>query len=410
MCSEWRSNMWLALELLIISVVLWYIADFMYCQLSVVNEPLGFEIDHCYQIEFSVLNEKSEDFMPDRTSNEARAEDLQTLLQRIDARPEIEAVGAGINAILYNGSNNGSILSYDSISTDSYVVQRSVTPDFARVFKIQGKNGESPEEIARALRENPRGFFAGGNIFPSSQIKDISQLIGKQFKHNGNGSSELTLIGELVPVRYSDYVPRSMSQSILMPLMVPYMMPYVNEIAVRVKDNMDKDFASALMKDAQGALRVGNFFVSGVRSFDDRKAAYNRAHDRELRNYVVGAVFLSFNVFLGLLGTFWFRTQQREREIAIRRVNGAATADIFRRTMSEGFLLLTLVTPFAVVLDYLLALNELNSYYEGFFSPARFAVSVIAVYVVISLMIVLGILFPALRAVKLKPAIVLADN
>ena len=39
--NEWRGNLWLALELLVVSVVLWYIIDTLYCSLATYNEPRG---------------------------------------------------------------------------------------------------------------------------------------------------------------------------------------------------------------------------------------------------------------------------------------------------------------------------------------------------------------------------------
>ena len=36
--NEWRSNLWLVTELLLVSVVLWYIVDYMYVQTSIYNE------------------------------------------------------------------------------------------------------------------------------------------------------------------------------------------------------------------------------------------------------------------------------------------------------------------------------------------------------------------------------------
>ena len=39
--NEWRSNLWLVTELLLVSVVLWYIVDYMYVQTSIYNEPTG---------------------------------------------------------------------------------------------------------------------------------------------------------------------------------------------------------------------------------------------------------------------------------------------------------------------------------------------------------------------------------
>jgi putative ABC transport system permease protein len=45
-----------------------------------------------------------------------------------------------------------------------------------------------------------------------------------------------------------------------------------------------------------------------------------------------------------------------------------------------------------------------------FFEPARFAVTVVITYLLMALMIVLGILFPARKAMKTEPAIALKDE
>lgn len=39
--NEWRSNLWLALELLLVSVVMWYIIDLLYCRMATYLEPRG---------------------------------------------------------------------------------------------------------------------------------------------------------------------------------------------------------------------------------------------------------------------------------------------------------------------------------------------------------------------------------
>ena len=42
--NEWRSNTWLALELLVVSVVMWYIVDYIYTQVATAMEPKGFDL------------------------------------------------------------------------------------------------------------------------------------------------------------------------------------------------------------------------------------------------------------------------------------------------------------------------------------------------------------------------------
>ena len=409
-CNEWRNNLWLGLELLIVSTVLWYVADAIYCELSIYHDPLGFEYDHTYEIVYSFLDSKSPDYVEYATPEE-ESNDFSTLLERIKARPEMEAVGAGINAIMYNGSNNGSYLQIDSLSTGGrYIIQRLVTPDFVRVFRYHGANGETPDDIARILEENPDAFFASEDILKAAGVKDLNPYVGRYFESKSNGLGQIVLKGVLQTVRYSDFTPSWGSPSVLQPLTSDFL-PYANEIVVRVKDNMDKDIKDNIMKDAATSLKVGNYYVTDVKSLDERRETFNRYMNKRLAYYIVGAIFLSINVFLGLLGTFWLRTQQREHEIAIRRVNGATGADIFRRTITEGIIILTIVTPLALLIDYAIAANELNSYYNpGYFVAGRFFMLAGAVYLLMVLIIILGAFLPARKAVKVQPATALAEN
>ena len=52
--NEWRSNLWLVMELLVVSVVMWYIIDLLYCRLATYMEPRGFDTEHCYLIDMGV--------------------------------------------------------------------------------------------------------------------------------------------------------------------------------------------------------------------------------------------------------------------------------------------------------------------------------------------------------------------
>ena len=121
-------------------------------------------------------------------------------------------------------------------------------------------------------------------------------------------------------------------------------------------------------------------------------------------------IFLLINIFLGLLGTFWFRTQQRVQEVALRKVNGATSRSVFGRLITEGLILLAIATPIAFGLDCLLAHFELNSPYYDYLEWDRMIVCVLIVAALMALMIVAGICFPARKAMKIEPAIALKDE
>ena len=78
--NEWRSNIWLAVELLLVSVVMWWIPDALYVRLAVYLEPRGFTPEHCYKIEMGELTPKSPDYT--KRSREERYADILELAER----------------------------------------------------------------------------------------------------------------------------------------------------------------------------------------------------------------------------------------------------------------------------------------------------------------------------------------
>ena len=117
------------------------------------------------------------------------------------------------------------------------------------------------------------------------------------------------------------------------------------------------------------------------------------------------------NIFLGLLGTFWFRTQQRRSEIALHKAHGATDRAIFSRLLSEGLLLLAVVTPIALVIDWNLAHMELNSWRNNTtLEWDRLLLCAAISFVLIALMIAIGIGIPARKAMKVQPAEALHDD
>lgn len=400
--NEWRSNLWLMIELLVVSVVMWYIADYMYFNIEIYRMPRGFNIEHTYKIGFDRLTDKSPDFIADQTDQE-KIDEVNEFMERLRRRPEVKAVSLSLNAHPYNGSNSGAQFSYDTLTTSGYVVMRMATPEFPIVFQYHGTQGETPEKLAQLLKEKPDEMIVSDNVFKRYGIT-MTSLVGQETYWGGDSTNMIRISAAIEPVRYADFYQWA-GQSILMTLN-PGSYTWASELCVRVHEDQDVDFAERLLADSEKQFRVGNLYITKVTPFSKIRESFQRSDTNQLRNYVTGMLFLMINIFLGLLGTFWFRTQQRVSEIAIRRVNGATRRSIFRRLIGEGMLLLTIVTPIAAVIDINLALLEISTSLEW----PRMIISILTVYVIMALMIVAGIYFPARKAMKIDPATALHDE
>ena len=400
--NEWRSNTWLALELLIVSVLMWYIIDNLYVTTTKQLQPKGFDIEHCYLIQMGILSDKSPDYKP-YTNNKQNREEVKEIMERLRRRPEIEAVSLSQNAYPYNGSN-GSIqveLANDTLRQSGYTYRRLATPDFVRVFRYQGANGETPEQLAKMLERDE--ILVSDNLF-NKYGKKMTDYVGQRFHLQGDTTYSYRLGASIVPIRYDDFQEQWNSYSMVW-LLPEYMINSYRELCVRVKADQDVDFIERLKADSESQFRIGNVYISNIRSFEDIRRNFQQYQSNELRNLYTGMAFLLVNIFLGLLGTFWVRTQQRKSEIALHKAHGATNQMVFTRLLSEGWLLLLIVTPIVLLIDFNLAHAELNSWRNGttlewdrllFCGGISFAL--------IALMIAIGIGIPARKAMKIDPA------
>ena len=106
-----------------------------------------------------------------------------------------------------------------------------------------------------------------------------------------------------------------------------------------------------------------------------------------------------FNLFLGVLGTFWLRSQARTGEIAIRKVNGATDMLILRRILGESMILATTAAAIGLTAGFLFVKYMFgDDYYTSTIVP-----SIAITYAVVTLMTLLGTLFPTLKAMRVNP-------
>ena len=400
--NEWRGNIWLAIELVLVSVVMWWISDNLYVRMATYLEPRGFNTEHCYLIEMGELTPKSPDYT--KRNNEERTADILELAERLRHRPEIKAVSLSANSYPYNGSN-GTIsvqLSGDTLEANDWVIRRQVTPDFVRVFQYQGANGETPEQLAEMIERGE--ILVSDNLFSSlyKHALPMTNYVGKSFHLNGDTTSSVRLGASLKVVRYGDFEEARHARSMV------YKLDWFDkdqELCVRVRPEHDVDFINKIKADSESQYRVGNIFISEIRSFVDIRRNVQQGYYNAMRNNFTIMAFLLVNIFLGLLGTFWFRTQQRKGEIALHKAHGATNGMVFTRLLSEGWLLLLIVTPIALLIDFNLAHAELNAWRNGTtLEWDRLLLCGGISFALIALMIAIGIGIPARKAMKIDPA------
>ncbi len=410
--AEWKANVWLAVELLIVSVVIWVIVDQLYVQTSRVGEDPGFDISDTFLVSVETINNNSPEYDASFASDSARAENRLEMVERLRRRPEVECVGLSVNSYPYDGSNSGTSVRYitekgDTISKRGSGVLRVVSPDFIRVFRYRGANGETPDELAELLERFPDAIMLSSNIFGDEV--DINSIVGREVEQYNGEYKPVKVSAILQPVKYTEYDNFVWATSVVEPLDPAG--GWYNEITVRVKEGMSKDFIENLLADSEKQFRVGNQYIANVQSFDRIAHSYTLGRRQATHGKFIIMTFLLVNIFLGLLGTFWFRTRQRTPEIALMKVTGATAASVFKTQVGEGLVLLLLVTPLAAVVDINMAVLEMNAYGNyGYLEWPRLAACVGIVFVIMAVMIVCGVAIPAWKGMRIEPATALHDE
>ena len=61
--NQRKSNSWLLGELLLVTVCLWYIVDYLLVVLYTFSAPVGFDLNHTYKFEFNAREEGAEGYL-----------------------------------------------------------------------------------------------------------------------------------------------------------------------------------------------------------------------------------------------------------------------------------------------------------------------------------------------------------
>lgn len=403
--NERRSNGWLWAELLIVFVVLWYVVDWTYSVAHTYYAPVGFDITDTYYLELGLKNEKSDTYIPQDQKATTIGQDILEFTNRLRRLPEVEAVSFSVNARPYIGSNSGMRARIDTVQFNP--LRRPVTPEFFQVFRYESADGRGYQPLMQALKN---GMVVIGENLWEEDYKGERTLLAKEIV-NADDSTNLHKVGAVsTKVRYNDfwsnyddkYIALLLSEAELVGINMDIIL-YSSEVCLRVKPGTSVDFAESLMKLSDNQLRVGNLFVLKVHDYETIRNDFQQSSVNEvkIRFWMMG--FLLVNILLGIIGTFWFRTQHRRAELGLRIAVGSTRRQLWGRLNSEGLLLLTMAAlPAAAICFNIGYLDMTGGYMEwGIF---RFLVCLIVTFLLMSFMILLGIWFPARQAIRIQPA------
>lgn len=407
MLTEWRSNLWLVIELLIVLVVMQFLFGILFQIYKLHSTPKGYDVTDTYMGYTELIDEDSPEYTP-YTGNSSKFSDFEMLLAELRNNPYVESAGiAGSNSTPYSLGFYGTSLCMEDEDTTYRISinRRELSPEQIRIMRMEGANGETPDQLAQILERGEILLGAADRKYMWNPDEiDPNEIVGKNVFFD-YGDTVFYHVGAVASsIRRRDYEP--------VPAAVMYqgLTPgkYYENVMIRVKPGQSRKFEESI--EASG-LQFGNVLLYKVVSLETMREKANLEANRMIRNTTTSAIFLLLVIFLGFLGTFWFRTQQRAGEIAIRKVSGATDSDIFRRFIGEGLVLLVIAAVLSVPVTAYLLRSELHSQLlEIVVSRSTYIIGAVGATVVMALLIIAGIWAPARKAIKVDPAYALSDQ
>lgn len=403
--SRWRNNGWVLGELFLVFIVMWYLCDSLGCLKYIFNQPLGYDIEHVYRLDVSMGGESADPAM----SNAAKHVALANRLSKMEG---IEAVGMCYWSLPMSGNN-----SYNSLNvTDSIGISMRYircTEGYMKVFRFR----EDPQRPFAQLSVDENSLMLSRGAYEAYSKKYPSFSLDTSLGNGGEEGFPMRVKGVIDGFREyrygadTDWYFKRIDDNLMLDDKHSSWEP---NITFRVKSQADgPDYRQYFLDEIAPKLDIDNLFVVDAVPYILQQEEFEvlRGDTDRVNTHTVIVIFLLVNVFLGLVGTFWLRTRRRRGEIALRLSMGSSRAQIGRLLIGEGLLLLTLVAVPAAVVCYNVAISEptlgnsaLISLWPVEWSFLRFMLGTLAAWLLIAIMVVTGIWFPARQAMQIQPA------
>lgn len=427
--NQRRANGWLFAELLIVFVLLWYCLDMLYGFAYAEHQPKGYDLEHVYKVRLSTNPKQLVLCSSEDSLQRFWFKPMEEAFRRIKQHPDVESACIWLGSDAYTRNTVFQGYTVDSVNVKDANI-RYVSPEYFKVMRIPLEEGTGMFSADADAFESTSGSslsFASAGWNPAvtplpavitleladSLFHADSGVLGKEFFDYYTGSSLRYRVAAVCSHQKTDDYARYES-FILTPL--PdwfYRMQAVPFVSIRVRPEADTgDFATRFFRDMTSQLQVSPFYLFEVRSYDEQKAERDAAEGITpyIRSARLIAVFFSFNVFIGLMGTFWFRTRHRRSEIALRMAMGSSRVNICGQLLGEGLLLLVLATVPALVICGNLVVAEATMTEQADATGLRFAIVSLSTFFLMALMVIVGVWFPARRAMQVQPAEALHDE
>lgn len=408
--SERKINVWILFELVLVFCILWFCVDYIYFFTKRYLEPTGYNVEHVYNINMGI---KEEGHVLINNGTDAQKDSLVnivwTIVDRIKKYPDIEYISLSSAAVPYSGSFMSDKASLDTMV--DYIQFKSVSPDYFNVFKINLQQGQ-----VESWSSTDNIVISGNkdNQFLKHDTKQIKSLV------TGDNENK-QVIGVAASSKRSEFDEHNPIVYTLLSTNDRETVYFDGiEICVRVKAEADKNFIERFTKDMQEQIAMDPYFLSSVTSISDLRKEFMKwnKYDNNFKSIFSISSFLFINIFLAVVGTFWFRIQTRRNEIGLRVAVGSTRMNIKALFILETLILLLLASLIATPICINIALADILRDIgvpsidrgEEPIQISQYVINYLFTAFILITISISAVLYPSWRASRIQPAEALRDE
>lgn len=414
-----RRNLWIMLEMVVITIVSWIVIDPIFVLNYNRSIPDGYDADGLYRLQ---VMRNSEDTISNPVDS------YEQVMAKLRNHPYIDAATCVLRgAYPSSPGNNSHYIMLDTTKIRTTYIPFFRNSGFFRTWHFRSsvdgtwetlENMEIPDN-GIILSEDAATLLPGGR-----------NVVGKTVSEPYGDSLTYRVTALMQPVKMRNG-------------MQPYavrLMPWVGEVPewaynsmrifIRAKEGISEErFMEEFLKwsgeNLMSGLLVFQDFVPfhQIQEMNDLEEGVTN----EVRTKYILAYFFMFNLLLAVSGTFWMNTRTRREEMGIRLSYGASPGRIRFMLVGEGLVLTTIAVLIGCFVYFqwahiegLYTFGELFSWDKTIASDGslylpnhfwvHFAVVSLLVYVVMLLVTWFGVYLPARSISRISPVNALRDE
>lgn len=342
-----REEIWLLLELVIITVVAWVVFDPVIVNFYYRSLPMGYDTDRLLYAETSVHAYKEDVGDPYKAAEKR----LRQLVRQLKAVEGVENVYLFDNWFSAIGNNNPSYNEVCNEQDTMYLANVRFVPEvhFFETYGIRPLPGSpSAAELSQTSTHSSKALLTRSAALSLFGTPDAT---GRSFQILNDEPEVMTVAGVVEDVRMG------MATSTRSLLMIPYGVETtrVNLVFRLKKDVTPSRFIEEHGRELIAAGQTDFCRISRMMTFEEhlQQTELDEGRPQEVNRSLALALFFLMNLILAVVGTVWLHAKRRTEECGVRRAFGATRPRLLGSFLAEGAVLATV----SVIIGCIIFLN-----------------------------------------------------